>query len=207
MVDQTEIERWNARYAGEDYLFGTTPNRFLAGQAHRLPPCGRALCIADGEGRNGVWLAEQGLAVTSVEFSPAAIAKARRLAVQRGVAIDIVQADLATWDWGAPRFDVVVGVFFQFAGPDLRATIFRRMQDVLLPGGLLLIEGYTPAQLAHGTGGPSQVENLYTEALLRESFAAIEIVELAEYEAELAEGTHHVGVSAVIDLVARKPKR
>lgn len=207
MVDQTEIERWNARYAGEDYLFGTAPNRFLAAQAHRLPSCGRALCIADGEGRNGVWLAEQGLAVTSVEFAPAAIAKARRLADQRGVAIDILQADLATWDWGAPRFDVVVGVFFQFAGPDLRATIFRRMQDVLLPGGLLLIEGYTPAQLAHGTGGPSQVENLYTEALLRESFAAIEIVELAEYVAELAEGTHHVGVSAVIDLVARKPKR
>ena len=207
MTEQSEIERWNARYAGEDYLFGTAPNRFLAAQAHSLPPCGRALCIADGEGRNGVWLAEQGLAVTSVEFAPAAIAKARRLADQRGVAIEIVQADLATWDWGAPRFDVVVGVFFQFAGPDLRAEIFRRMQDVLLPGGLLLIEGYTPAQLAHGTGGPSQVENLYTEALLRESFAAIEIVELAEYEAELAEGTHHVGVSAVIDLVARKPKR
>ena len=117
MTDQTEIERWNARYAGEDYLFGTAPNRFLAAQAHRLPPCGRALCIADGEGRNGVWLAQQGLAVTSVEFAPAAIAKARRLAAQRGVAIDIVQADLATWDWGAPRFDVVVGVFFQFAGP------------------------------------------------------------------------------------------
>ena len=206
MTDQTEIERWNARYAGEDYLFGTAPNRFLAAQAHRLPPCGRVLCIADGEGRNGVWLAQQGLAVTSVEFSPAAIAKAHRLAGQRGVSVEIVQADLATWDWGEPRFDVVVGVFFQFAGPDLRATIFRRMLEVLLPGGLLLIEGYTPAQLTHGTGGPSLVENLYTEALLRASFATMEILQLADYEAELAEGTHHVGLSAVIDLVARKPE-
>ncbi len=188
-------------------MFGTVPNRFLAAQAHGLPPHGRALCIADGEGRNGVWLAEQGLAVTSVEFAPAAIAKARCLADQRGVAVEIVQADLATWEWGAPRFDVVVGVFFQFAGPDLRATIFRRMQEVLLPGGLLLIEGYTPAQLTHATGGPSQVENLYTESLLRASFATMEILQLAEYQTELAEGTDHVGLSAVIDLVARKPGR
>jgi SAM-dependent methyltransferase len=205
MAEQSEIEWWNARYASEDYLFGTAPNRFLAAQASLLPPGGRALCIADGEGRNGVWLAQQGLTVTSVEFAAAAIAKAHRLAAQRGVAVDIVQADLATWDWGAPRFDVVAGIFFQFLVPALRASIFRRMQEVLLPGGLLLIEGYTPAQLAHGTGGPSQVENLYTEALLRESFAAMEILHLAEYEAELAEGTDHVGVSAVIDLVARKP--
>lgn len=207
MSDLAEIERWNARYAGEDYLFGTAPNRFLAAQAHRLPPGGRALCIADGEGRNGVWLAQQGLAVTSVEFAAAAIAKARRLAELRGVAIELVQADVATWDWGAPRFHVVGGIFFQFLGPALRAAIFQRMQEVLLPGGLLLIEGYTPAQLAHGTGGPSQVENLYTAALLRESFAAMETLHLAEYEAELAEGSHHVGISAVIDLVARKRER
>ena len=205
MTDQTESDLWNARYAGEDYLFGTAPNRFLADQARMLPPHGHALAIADGEGRNGVWLAQRGLEVTSVEFAPAAIAKAHRLAAQCGVSINIVQADLATWDWGGPRFDVVVGVFFQFACPALRAAIFRRMQDVLLPGGLLLIEGYTPAQLAHGTGGPPHVENLYTEALLREAFAAMEILHLAEYEAELAEGSCHVGISAVIDLVARKP--
>jgi SAM-dependent methyltransferase len=204
MTDQTEIERWNSRYAGEEYLFGTAPNRFLAAQARRLPARGRALSIADGEGRNGVWLARQGLAVTSVEFAPAAIAKARRLAAHHGVVLDFVEADLATWDWGAPRFDVVAGIFFQFLGPAARAAIFRRMQEVLLPGGLLLIEGYTPAQLGHGTGGPSQVENLYTEALLRGSFAAMDILHLAEYEAELAEGSRHVGVSAVIDLVARK---
>ena len=205
MTDQTAAERWNSRYAGEGYLFGTEPNRFLASQRDRLPRRGCALAIADGEGRNGVWLARQGLQVTSVEFAPAAIAKARRLAERYGVTLDLVQADLATWDWGAPRFDVVVGIFVQFAGPALRAVLFRRMRDVLLPGGLLLIEGYTPAQLRHGTGGPSEVENLYTEALLREAFAGMEILHLAEYEAELDEGTHHVGVSAVIDLVARKP--
>ena len=205
MTEQTEIDRWNARYAGEDYLFGTAPNRFLADQANRLPSRGRALSIADGEGRNGVWLATQGLTVTTVEFAPAAIAKARQLAGQHGVQIETVQVDLAAWDWGAPRFDLVVGIFFQFAGPAMRATIFRRMQEVLLPGGLLLIEGYTPAQLAYGTGGPPHLENLYTEGLLRKSFDTMEILHLAEYEAELAEGSRHVGMSAVIDLVARKP--
>ena len=205
MIDQTEIERWNDRYAGEEYLFGMEPNQFLAAQAPRLPQRGHALAIADGEGRNGVWLARQGLDVTSVEFAPAAIAKARRLAVHHGVAPTFVQADLLTWEWGGPQFDVVVGIFFQFVGPAQRAMIFRRMQDVLLPGGVLLIEGYTPAQLAHGTGGPSQVENLYTAALLRDAFAELEILHLAEYEAELSEGSRHCGTSAVIDLVAHKP--
>jgi SAM-dependent methyltransferase len=205
MTDQTEIERWNDRYAGEDYLFGMEPNRFLAAQAPHLPQRGCALAIADGEGRNGVWLARQGLDVTSVEFAPAAIAKARRLAERHGVAPEFVQADLLAWDWGAPRFHVVAGIFFQFIGPAERATVFRRMQDVLLPGGVLLIEGYTPAQLAHGTGGPSQVENLYTATLLRNAFADLNILHLAEYEAELSEGSRHCGISAVIDLVARKP--
>ncbi|CAH2598988.1 Class I SAM-dependent methyltransferase [Rhodovastum atsumiense] len=205
MTHRSDLDHWNSRFAGEDYVFGTEPNRFLAAQAPRLPRRGRALTIADGEGRNGVWLARQGLEVTSVEFAPAAIAKARRLADQQGVSLDIVQADLATWDWGAPRFDVVAGIFFQFAGPDLRDVIFRRMQEVLLPGGLLLIEGYTPAQLRHGTGGPSQVENLYTEALLRDAFAGMEILHLAEYETDLREGSRHAGRSAVIDLVACRP--
>lgn len=96
MTDQTEIERWNDRYAGEEYLFGMEPNRFLAAQAPHLLSSGRALAIADGEGRNGVWLARQGLDVTSVEFAPAAIAKARRLAERHGVAPEFVQADVLT---------------------------------------------------------------------------------------------------------------
>ena len=157
MTDRAALERWNSRFSGEGYLFGTEPNRFLAAQRDRLPRQGRALTIADGEGRNGAWLARQGLEVTSVEYAPAAIAKARRLAEQHGVSLDIVQADVAAWDWGEPRFDVVAGIFIQFAGPALRTVLFHRMRDVLLPGGLLLIEGYTPAQLRHGTGGPPAV--------------------------------------------------
>ena len=202
-----ELSQWNERFAGEDYWFGTEPNAFLARQAQRLRPGQKALAIADGEGRNGVWLAKQGLTVTSVDLTPNGIAKARRLAEHMGVKLETIVADLETWDWGPPRFDVVVGIFFQFAAPRFREVLFRQMADVLKPGGLLLIEGYRPEQIAYGTGGPPQVENLYTASLLRAAFADLEILELDEYDAEISEGVRHKGMSALIDLVARKPQR
>jgi SAM-dependent methyltransferase len=154
-----------------------------------------------------VWLARQGLTVTSIDLTPNGVAKAKRLAQRAGVTLEAIVADLETWVWGPPRFDVVVGIFFQFAGPRFREALFRGMVDVLKPGGLLLIEGYRPEQLAYGTGGPPQVENLYTAELLRAAFADLEILELAEYDAEIHEGSRHHGMSALIDLVARKPAR
>jgi ubiquinone/menaquinone biosynthesis C-methylase UbiE len=206
MTDKTELERWNSRFsADQDYVFGTEPNAFLASQAALLKPGLTALAIADGEGRNGVWLARQGLAVTSVDFSPAAQHKARRLAEQHKVSVDFVLADLDEWDWGAPRFDLVVGIFFQFCPPPMRARIFANMARVLKPGGLLMIEGYSPAQLKYRTGGPSELSQLYTPELLRESFADLTEIHLAEYEAELNEGQRHKGMSGVVDFVARKP--
>lgn len=203
---ERERAQWNERFAGEDYWFGTEPNIFLAAQAQRLKPGQKALAIADGEGRNGVFLARQGLEVTSVDLTPNGIAKARRLAERAGVKLDLVCADLETWEWGPPRFDVVVGIFFQFAGPRFRDLLFHQMEDVLKPGGLLLIEGYRPEQLAFGTGGPPQIENLYTAEMLRAAFADMEILYLAEYDAEINEGSRHKGMSALIDLVARKAR-
>jgi SAM-dependent methyltransferase len=200
-----ERAQWDERFVGEEYWFGTEPNPFLAAQAARLRPGQNALTIADGEGRNGVWLARQGLAVTAVDLSPAGIAKSRRLAARHGVTLTTICADLESWDWGGPRFDVVVGILFQFAAPPFRAKLFRRMQEVLVPGGLVLIQGYRPEQLAYGSGGPPLVENLYTEALLREEFAATEILHLAAYDAVQPEGMRARGsMCALIDLVARK---
>ena len=204
MQDNPERARWNARFAAEEYIFGTEPNAFLAAQAPRLRPGMRALSIADGEGRNGVWLARQGLAVTSVDFSPPAQDKARRLAARHGVPLDLVLADLETWDWGPPRFDLVVNIFYQFAEGEERDRMFRHMRDVLRPGGLLMMQAYTPAQLNHRTGGPRDPSHLYTAPQLRAGFADMEILHLAEYEAELDEGPRHKGISAVVDLVARK---
>lgn len=199
------LRRWDERYAQQGYLFGEQPNAFLARQRNRLQSGARALAVADGEGRNGVWLAEQGLDVVSVDGSPVAQEKARRLAGRRGVELTFELADLSTWTWPEKAFDIVVGIFIQFAGPELRARMFQGMRDALKPGGLLLLEGYRPEQLAYGTGGPSVVDNLYTEAMLREAFADLQILELAAYDAALSEGSGHEGMSAVIDLVARRP--
>ncbi len=196
---------WDARYAGEDYLFGEEPNAFLARQVDRLKAGGRALSIADGEGRNGVWLARQGLDVHAVDSSAVAQEKARRLASAHGVTLNYELANLLEWMWPEATYDVVVGIFIQFMNPDERAAMFAGIRKALKPGGLLLLEGYTPRQLEFGTGGPSQVENLYTEALLRTAFADLTIIELHSYEAEVHEGTGHKGISALIDLVAHKP--
>ncbi len=204
MTDSIELKRWNERYATEDYHFGIEPNVFLAAQRDLLKPGQKALTIADGEGRNGVWLARQGLEVTSIDFSPLGVEKARKLAAHFQVRIQIECADLGTWDWGLPRFDVVVGIFFQFAPPKFRDLIFRRMKEVLKVGGLILLEGYRPEQLKYGTGGPSDVANLYTAQLLREAFADMRILWLDEYDAEIAEGCRHRGMSALIDLAAQK---
>lgn len=195
---------WDERYAVDHYVFGESPNAFLARQGGLLPNSGRALAVADGEGRNGVWLAEQGLSVLSVDGSENAQQKAARLAERRGVTLDLVLADLDTWVWPKGEMDVVAGIFIQFTDPPERDRMFGRMMAALKPGGLLLLEGYRPEQLAYGTGGPSQVEKLYTEALLRQSFASMDILSLDSYDAALSEGPGHDGMSALIDLVARR---
>lgn len=199
------LARWNARFQRDDYLFGTAPNRFLASQTEHLRPGQRALAIADGEGRNGVFLAKQGLKVLSVDFSPVALAKARRLAAHAGVALETECADLATWAWERERFDVIAGIFIQFADASLRARLFQNMRDALKPGGVILIQGYRPEQIGYGTGGPKELDHLYTAAMLRTAFAGFEILHLAEHDEAIHEGTGHDGMSALVDLVARKP--
>jgi cyclopropane fatty-acyl-phospholipid synthase-like methyltransferase len=202
--ESPELQRWNGRFASPEYVFGTAPNAFLASQAHRLAPGQRALAVADGEGRNGVWLARQGLDVLSVDFSSVGLAKAQKLAADAGVALNTKCVDLAAWSWDERPFDVVVAIFIQFADPALRATIFQKMKDALKPGGLILLAGYRPEQLDYRTGGPAQLENLYTAPMLRDAFSDMTILHLAEYDDEINEGAGHSGMSALIDLVARK---
>ncbi|MBN9480377.1 MAG: class I SAM-dependent methyltransferase [Bordetella sp.] len=197
-------EYWNTRYDREDYLFGEAPNAFLAAQVDRLRPDMTALSIADGEGRNGVWLAQQGLAVVTTDIAPRAVEKALALAQRRGVTIDARLADLETWDWPEAAFDLVVAVFIQFVGPAERDQLFARIKGALKPGGLILLQGYRTEQLAYGTGGPGQVENLYTEALLRDAFGDCDILHLESHDTHISEGVGHAGKSALIDLIARR---
>ncbi len=197
---------WSDRYraVGEDFLFGTAPNRFLASQAALLARGRRALRIADGEGRNAVWLAGQGLQVTATELSPVALDKAAKLAAAARVAVDFIHADALNWDYPEAGFDLVVGVFIQFAAPAERDALFANMKRALRPGGRVVLQGYTPKQLDYRTGGPSAVENLYTPELLRGSFADCDIELLTEYEDVLDEGLAHRGRSALIGMVARR---
>jgi len=202
---------WNDRYrdAGEDYLFGTEPNRFLARRAKLLQNGQTALSVADGEGRNSVWLAEQGLQVSAIEISTVAVEKAHRLAAGRQVAVDFVLADMLAPDWPPQEycgaFDWVVGIFIQFVGPVERERQFAVMKELTRPGGCILLQGYTPKQLDYKTGGPSDIGNLYTSDSLRSAFADWDIEELVEYDEDLTEGERHKGRSALIGLIARKP--
>lgn len=202
---------WSTRYlsVGEDYLFGTEPNRFLAQRSALLQKGQTALSIADGEGRNSVWLAEQGLAVSAIEISAVAIEKAQRLATARQVDIEFIQADMLAPEWPTSerheRYDWVIGIFIQFVGAEARERQFSVMKQLTRPGGRILLQGYTPKQRDYKTGGPDAIENLYTSDSLRAAFADWKIEELVDYEDELAEGQAHNGRSALIGLIARKP--
>jgi len=196
---------WNKRFEHAAYLFGTEPNVYLRAHAHLYPKSGRVLCVADGEGRNSVWLARQGLQVDAFDISEVGVAKARKLAQDAGVDVNYAVADCDRWPWPQGRYDMVAAIFIQFADPDMRARLFANMVGALKPGGLLILQGYTPRQLEYKTGGPPILANLYTEELLRTSFAALDLLELRMYEDDLAEGEHHLGHSALAGLVARKP--
>lgn len=198
-------DHWNRRYAADGFLFGTEANAWLQAHADVWPPGAQVLCVADGEGRNSVWLARRGLRVTAFDIAEVGVDKARRLAAQQGVSVDFRVAGVDDFDWPEAAFDGVAAIFVQFADPALRERLFRRMAASLKPGGTLLLQGYTPRQLVYRTGGPPQVEHLYTPELLRGAFPTLEIVELSEYEADVAEGSGHRGRSALIGLVARRP--
>jgi SAM-dependent methyltransferase len=198
-------EVWDSRFDTDEYIFGTEPNRFLVSQSQRLRPGARALSVADGEGRNSVWLAQRGLNVEAVEISARAVDKARTLAAERGVNVRFKVADVRTWRWPSTRYDLIVAIFIQFASPPERGQLFSRMRRALKPGGLLILEGYGVRQIEYGTGGPPHVEHLYTREMLDEAFRDFEILLLEEREDCLEEGTKHVGRSALMDLVARKP--
>ncbi len=200
----SELERWETRFRAPGYAFGKEPNAFLKSQAHRLRGGGTALSVADGEGRNGVWLAEQGFDVLAIDFSPTALAKARALAAERGVRLRTELADVTGWRWPANAFDVVAAIFTQFVSPTERPGFFENLKRALKAGGLLLIQGYRPEQLAYKTGGPSDVARLYTRALLQDAFGDMAELEIREHDGEISEGVAHVGMSALIDLVARK---
>ncbi len=197
-------EAWDSRYQVEEYIFGKEPNEYLVSHAALLKPGQRALLVADGEGRNSVWCALRGLTVDAFDLSPVGIAKARKLAAERGVSVSFFMSSCEEWNWLPEKYDVVIVIFAHFAASEVREQLFACFIATLKLGGVLIIQGYTPKQLELKTGGPSEAALLYTEEMLREAFAAMEILECRSYEAEISEGTRHIGLSALCGLVARK---
>jgi SAM-dependent methyltransferase len=194
--------RWDRRYAAETYAFGTEPNDFLV-EVAPLIPAGRVLCLAEGEGRNAVWLAGQGHEVTAVDASTVGIAKAQALARARGVEIATVTADLSDYTI-EPGFWAGIVAIFAHLPPALRRAVHRAAAAGLAPGGVFVLEAFTPAQTAYGTGGPSQPELLYQLVDLRNDLASLEIVLGREIEREILEGVYHTGLSAVVQVLARR---
>ncbi|MCZ0812281.1 methyltransferase domain-containing protein [Roseovarius sp. EGI FJ00037] len=195
---------WEERFSTPEYVFGRDPAAFLLDHADLLTPGASALSVADGEGRNSVFMAQRGMHVTALEFSPSAIAKARALAAEKGQRVDFQEVDVLDHDWPG-QYDLVAGIFIQFVGPAERPGLFAGMKRSVAPGGLMLLHGYTPKQVEYGTGGPPNPENMYTGDLLRDSFAGWEIVLCESYERDIRKGSGHAGRSALIDFVARRP--
>jgi 2-polyprenyl-3-methyl-5-hydroxy-6-metoxy-1,4-benzoquinol methylase len=198
---------WDERFDDARYIFGTAPNAFLVSQAQLLKPGMRALVPGDGEGRNSVWVARQGLAVEAVDISGKGIAKAARLASEAGVEVRFERANLLTWDWPKDRYDVVAALFLHFFDAD-RPLMHLAMLDALKPGGLLILESFNPRQLemqkVHKSGGPRIADMLYSKEKLAADFADMDIALLEETETELDEGHRHSGHAAVIRCIARK---
>lgn len=196
---------WDERFAQDAYVYGTEPNDFLRECAEKLPsPPARVLSLAEGEGRNAVYLAGLGYEVTGVDASVVGLSKAHRLAEDRGVSIETVQAKLEDYRIAPEAWDVIVCIFCHLP-PALRRQVHGEIVSGLRPGGMVVLEAYTPDQLRHRTGGPSRPELLFTADMLREDFSGLDFLHLQELERDVTEGLLHRGMAAVVQMLARKP--
>lgn len=193
---------WENRYSSDEYIFGKEPNDFLRERVRDLPP-GPVLCIADGEGRNSVFVAQNGHEVTSVDLTVVGPAKTRHLADERGVTVNTITADLEQFDLGLEKWSAVVSIFAHVPC-DLRVDLHRRVVAALKPGGVLLLEAYTPEQVGRGTGGPPIPEMTMSLEGLRSELAPLEFIHGAELEREVIEGAGHTGVGCVVQVIAIK---
>lgn len=195
---------WDARFEGEAYRYGTEPNAFLRAEAGAFPAGGRVLSIGEGEGRNAAHLAGLGLDVTALDGSSVGLAKARRLAEARGLHIHALQADLNDYRFAPAQWDGVMN-FFCHLPPALRRRVNQGIVQALRPGGVLILEGFTPEQLQFDSGGPRDPAMLWQADTLREELDGLDFAILREVRRPLAEGSGHAGMGAVVQLLARKP--
>lgn len=193
---------WDQRYGDKSYVYGTEPNDFLRENAQQIPK-GKILCLAEGEGRNAVWLAQQGYEVTAVDSSKIGLQKAEQLALERGVSISTVCADLGHFDMGVDQWDGIVSIFCHLPKP-LRQRVHSDCIAALRSGAVMLLEAYTPQQLTYKTGGPPVAEMMMDSTLLKTELEGLEFLHLKECVRDIHEGELHSGPGAVVQLLARK---
>lgn len=211
---------WEERYSAKEYAYGKDPNDFLVEQVNQLFGFSneasfnqdvrsqhrqRVLCLAEGEGRNAVYLAKQGFDVTAVDSSKAGMEKAQKLATENNVSIEAVVSDLSEFEFVPESYDIVVSIFCHIP-LSLRQNIHKQVVRALKPGGVFIVEAYTPEQLKFKTGGPAIAELTVQLQDLLEEIQSLDVVHSAEKEREVIEGLYHTGMGAVVQLVARKPE-
>jgi SAM-dependent methyltransferase len=193
---------WDERYSTEEYAYGTKPNEFLQANVNQIPK-GEVLSLAEGEGRNAVFLAKQGYSVTAVDASRVGLNKARKLADENGVVVEFIHADLADYDLGEDKWDGIVSIFCPLPSW-LRKQLYRNVEAGLKPGGVFLLEAYTPAQLKLGTGGGNSEDVMQTKNSLSLELSGLKFRHLLELERDVKEGIYHTGIGAVVQAIASK---
>jgi len=193
---------WNEKYANTDYAYGTEPNEFLASAVAKLKRS-ETLSLAEGEGRNAVWLAQQGFTVSSIEQSEKGVAKTLRLALQRGVIVMAERGELETFNIQPNSWDLVVSIYAH-TPQELRRKLHRQVVAGLKPGGVFILEAYTPAQIPNNTGGPKDASLMPTAELLRSELHGLVFDHLEEIERDVVEGSLHTGTADVVQLVAHR---
>lgn len=193
---------WDERYSAEGYAYGTTPNKFLEENCNCIPK-GKVLSLAEGEGRNAVFLAKQGYSVTAVDASLVGLKKARRLAEENGVVVECIHADLADYDFGENTWDGIVSIFCPLPS-SLRKELYKKVMTGLKRNGVFLLEAYTPNQLKYGTGGGKSVDSMQSKESLSRELAGLEFTHLTELEREVIEGMYHTGLGSVVQAIATK---
>ena len=202
-MSQDVADFWNQRFSAEDYIYGTAPNDFLAQHYRQIPAGGRVLSLGEGEGRNAVFLARQGYQVTAVDAAEQGLIKIRRLAAQHGVEVATIHADLEEFCIEPGQWDGIISIFCHLPA-SLRQRVNAHIVAGLRPGGVLLLEGYTPRQLQFATGGPKDTHLLLAPADLQQELSALSLLHLQELQREVIEGRLHTGLAAVVQVLARR---
>lgn len=193
---------WNEKFANTEYVYGTEPNDFLVSAVTKLKR-GATLSLAEGEGRNAVWLAQQGFTVSAIEQSEKGVGKTLRLALQRGVIVMAERGELETFHIQPNSWDLVVSIFAH-TPQELRRKLHRQVVAGLKPGGVFVLEAYTPAQIAKNTGGPKDASLMPTAEMLRSELAGLVFDRIEEVEREVVEGSLHTGTAHVVQVVAHR---